>query len=189
MKRSNITVRLLLSVDRSRGVDDAWSTLQLAKEYLTHVGRPNSSLPPLVTSISPILRILFEFGGLHLIYQYLCALLSFLEFPPADVFMFPWSSTSSQYIQSLICQYFHLTLFAPLHFSFHSTTFILPTQVSFSLKQEKNLIIIYVPEVSNFFILFNTYLHYYTQCFCNKRNVSLIPECRTGITELYLYWY
>lgn len=36
MKRSNITVRLLLSVDRARGVEDAWSTLQLAKEYLTH---------------------------------------------------------------------------------------------------------------------------------------------------------
>ncbi|KAK8387139.1 hypothetical protein O3P69_018063 [Scylla paramamosain] len=36
MKKSNIRVCLLLSIDRARGVEDAWSTLQLAKEYLTH---------------------------------------------------------------------------------------------------------------------------------------------------------
>lgn len=36
MEKSNIRVRLLLSIDRARGVEDAWSTLQLAKEYLTH---------------------------------------------------------------------------------------------------------------------------------------------------------
>lgn len=36
MKRNNITVRLLLSIDRVRGVEDAWSTLQLAQEYLKH---------------------------------------------------------------------------------------------------------------------------------------------------------
>lgn len=37
MNRNNISVRLLLSVDRARGVEDAWSTLRLAKEYLAHV--------------------------------------------------------------------------------------------------------------------------------------------------------
>nr|XP_053631464.1 adenosine deaminase-like protein isoform X5 [Cherax quadricarinatus] len=36
MKTNCITVRLLLSIDRSRGIDDAWNTLQLAKEYKTH---------------------------------------------------------------------------------------------------------------------------------------------------------
>ncbi|XP_045608180.1 adenosine deaminase-like protein isoform X1 [Procambarus clarkii] len=35
MKTSRIIVRLLLSIDRSRGVDDAWDTLQLAKEYIS----------------------------------------------------------------------------------------------------------------------------------------------------------
>ncbi|XP_064079990.1 adenosine deaminase-like protein [Macrobrachium nipponense] len=33
MQRSNIIVRLLISVDRARGVSDAWDTLQIAKKY------------------------------------------------------------------------------------------------------------------------------------------------------------
>ncbi|XP_071528704.1 N6-Methyl-AMP deaminase isoform X2 [Panulirus ornatus] len=36
MKMSCIIVRLLLSIDRARGVDDAWDTLKLAKEYIIH---------------------------------------------------------------------------------------------------------------------------------------------------------
>ncbi|XP_042887728.1 adenosine deaminase-like protein [Penaeus japonicus] len=36
MKMNNITVRLLVSIDRSRGLDDAWDTLQLAKQYAAH---------------------------------------------------------------------------------------------------------------------------------------------------------
>ncbi|KAG7167534.1 adenosine deaminase-like protein [Homarus americanus] len=36
MKTNNIIVRLLLSIDRSRGVDDARNTVQLAKDYTTH---------------------------------------------------------------------------------------------------------------------------------------------------------
>ncbi|KAG0724135.1 Adenosine deaminase-like protein A [Chionoecetes opilio] len=36
MVSHNIRVRLLLSIDRARGVEDAWSTLHLAKDYLNH---------------------------------------------------------------------------------------------------------------------------------------------------------
>ncbi|KAK4303505.1 hypothetical protein Pmani_024487 [Petrolisthes manimaculis] len=36
MKTCRIMVRLLVSVDRGRGVGDAWSTLSLAKQYLDH---------------------------------------------------------------------------------------------------------------------------------------------------------
>ncbi|KAK3874987.1 hypothetical protein Pcinc_020114 [Petrolisthes cinctipes] len=36
MKTCRIMVRLLVSVDRGRGVEDAWSTLSLAKQYLDH---------------------------------------------------------------------------------------------------------------------------------------------------------
>lgn len=34
MKTGKIMLRLLLSIDRARGVDDAWDTLQLAKNYV-----------------------------------------------------------------------------------------------------------------------------------------------------------
>lgn len=37
MKLNTITIRLLISIDRSRGLDDAWDTLQLAKQYAAHV--------------------------------------------------------------------------------------------------------------------------------------------------------
>ncbi|XP_027210038.2 adenosine deaminase-like protein [Penaeus vannamei] len=36
MKLNTITIRLLISIDRSRGLDDAWDTLQLAKQYAAH---------------------------------------------------------------------------------------------------------------------------------------------------------
>ncbi|KAK7079425.1 hypothetical protein SK128_003733, partial [Halocaridina rubra] len=35
MKANNITIRLLLSVDRARGVDDAWDTLRVTKQYMS----------------------------------------------------------------------------------------------------------------------------------------------------------
>ncbi|KAK7060656.1 hypothetical protein SK128_014179 [Halocaridina rubra] len=33
--KANITIRLLLSVDRARGVDDAWDTLRVTKQYMS----------------------------------------------------------------------------------------------------------------------------------------------------------
>ncbi|XP_063603002.1 adenosine deaminase-like protein isoform X2 [Penaeus indicus] len=36
MNQNAITIRLLISIDRSRGLDDAWDTLQLAKQYAAH---------------------------------------------------------------------------------------------------------------------------------------------------------
>ncbi|KAK8749005.1 hypothetical protein OTU49_015630 [Cherax quadricarinatus] len=51
MKTNCITVRLLLSIDRSRGIDDAWNTLQLAKEYKTHIPNEAETLAVLRTGL------------------------------------------------------------------------------------------------------------------------------------------
>lgn len=57
MKLNTITIRLLISIDRSRGLDDAWDTLQLAKQYAAHVSLFFSSFFSLKFSLVSIFEV------------------------------------------------------------------------------------------------------------------------------------
>ncbi|XP_066965205.1 adenosine deaminase-like protein isoform X4 [Macrobrachium rosenbergii] len=51
MQRSNIIVRLLLSIDRARGVSDAWDTLQIAKKYKNMILNETETLAVLKSAL------------------------------------------------------------------------------------------------------------------------------------------
>lgn len=69
MKLNTITIRLLISIDRSRGLDDAWDTLQLAKQYAAHVSLFFSSFFSLKFSLVNIFEVLYPFPQIFWLYN------------------------------------------------------------------------------------------------------------------------